>query len=199
MRALLVVTGFLLAPLRSPLRQVAVHFMGSVAEALLQLPEVPFSRADAAAAAGVPSGLWLTAGLLAADGFALQLRLRKADKVGWCCLFFGGGHSAAGAPPTHARASACTRVQPKERDRAEGGWCAYHPVGGAITVLSTATSGDGDAGGGAKAGKRSGITVLATSSSAAAVSSGLIKAKAGSVQERSSSSSSREDVATVRP
>jgi len=61
--------------------QVTVHFMGCVAEALLQLPEVPFSRADAAAAAGVPAGLWLTVGLLAADGFALQLRLRKADKV----------------------------------------------------------------------------------------------------------------------
>lgn len=56
--------------------------MGSVAEALLQLPEVPFGRADAAAAAGVPAGLWLTVGLLAADGFALQLRLRKAEKVG---------------------------------------------------------------------------------------------------------------------
>jgi hypothetical protein len=55
--------------------------MGCVAEALLQLPEVPFSRADAAEAAGVPAGLWLTVGLLAADGFALQLRLRKADKV----------------------------------------------------------------------------------------------------------------------
>lgn len=55
--------------------------MGSVAEALLQLPEVPLGRADAAAAAGVPAGLWLTVGLLAADGFALQLRLRKADKV----------------------------------------------------------------------------------------------------------------------
>lgn len=55
--------------------------MGSAAEALLQLPEVPFSRADAAEAAGVPAGLWLTVGLLAADGFALQLRLRKADKV----------------------------------------------------------------------------------------------------------------------
>jgi hypothetical protein len=61
--------------------QVAVHFMGGVAEALLQLPEVPFSRPDAAEAAGVPPGLWLTVGLLAADGFALQLRLRKADKV----------------------------------------------------------------------------------------------------------------------
>jgi hypothetical protein len=30
----------------------------------------------------VPAGLWLTVGLLAADGFALQLRLRKAEKVG---------------------------------------------------------------------------------------------------------------------
>ncbi|KAF6262535.1 hypothetical protein COO60DRAFT_1675619 [Scenedesmus sp. NREL 46B-D3] len=43
-------------------------------------------------------------GLLAADGFALQLRLKKAD-------------------------------MPTERDRAEGTWFAYHPVGGAITVL----------------------------------------------------------------
>jgi hypothetical protein len=27
-------------------------------------------------------------------------------------------------------------LQPKERDRVEGGWYAYHPVGGAITVLA---------------------------------------------------------------
>lgn len=66
-----------------------MHFMGSVAEALLQLPEVPLGRADAAAAAGVPAGLWLTVGLLAADGFALQLRLRKADKVRSVCVGAG--------------------------------------------------------------------------------------------------------------
>jgi hypothetical protein len=60
--------------------QVAVHFMGSVAEALLQLPEVPL-RNSTAADGGPPTGLWLTVGLLAADGFALQLRLKKADRV----------------------------------------------------------------------------------------------------------------------
>jgi hypothetical protein len=27
-------------------------------------------------------------------------------------------------------------LQPTERDRAEGTWFAYHPVGGAITVLA---------------------------------------------------------------
>ncbi|WIA09269.1 hypothetical protein OEZ85_008677 [Tetradesmus obliquus] len=84
-------------------RQVAAHFMGSVAEALLQLPEVPL-RSSTAADGGPPPGLWLTVGLLAADGFALQLRLKKADR-------------------------------PTERDRTEGTWFAYHPVGGAITVL----------------------------------------------------------------
>lgn len=26
-------------------------------------------------------------------------------------------------------------LQPRERDRTEGSWCAYHPVCGAITVL----------------------------------------------------------------
>jgi hypothetical protein len=56
--------------------------MGAVAEALLQLPEVPLRCAEAAGEAGAPAALWLTAGLLAADGFALQLRLRRADKVG---------------------------------------------------------------------------------------------------------------------
>jgi hypothetical protein len=54
--------------------------MGSVAEALLQLPEVPL-RSSTAADGGPPAGLWLTVGLLAADGFALQLRLKKADRV----------------------------------------------------------------------------------------------------------------------
>ncbi len=56
-----------------------MHFMGAVAEALLQLPEVPL-RSDVDAA-GAPPALWLAVGLLAADGFALQLRLRRADRV----------------------------------------------------------------------------------------------------------------------
>lgn len=55
--------------------------MGCVAEALLQLPEVPLRSSPAADHGGPPVGLWLTVGLLAADGFALQLRLKKADKV----------------------------------------------------------------------------------------------------------------------
>eukprot|EP00879_Flechtneria_rotunda_P023002 GHRR01024313.1.p1 GENE.GHRR01024313.1~~GHRR01024313.1.p1 ORF type:complete len:665 (+),score=279.07 GHRR01024313.1:673-2667(+) len=88
--------------------KVAVHLMGNVAEALVQLPEVPLRNSgngsDGSNNDGPPAGLWLTVGLLAADGFALQLRLKKADK-------------------------------PKERDRAESTWYAYHPVGGAITVL----------------------------------------------------------------
>lgn len=71
----------LLLPLLLSTSQVAVHFMGSVAEALLQLPEVPLRSAAAADTAAAPAGLWLTAGLLAADGFALQLRLKKTDKV----------------------------------------------------------------------------------------------------------------------
>lgn len=62
------------------LSQVAVHFMGSVAEALLQLPEVPL-RGSVGGDVDAPAALWLTVGLLAADGFALQLKLRKSDKV----------------------------------------------------------------------------------------------------------------------
>ena len=62
--------------------------MGSVAEALLQLPEVPL-RSSTAADGGPPPGLWLTVGLLAADGFALQLRLKKADRVSSAAKFAG--------------------------------------------------------------------------------------------------------------
>ncbi|KAF8056136.1 Zmynd10 [Scenedesmus sp. PABB004] len=100
--------------------KVAVHFMGAVAEALLTLPEVPLRGSDGC---GAPAALWLTVGLLAADGFALQLRLKRAER-------------------------------PSERDR-QAGWFAYHPVGGAITVLLPPEDDDGGgtrgAGGGAGA------------------------------------------------
>jgi len=47
------------------------------AEALLELPAPALKSAEAVAA--VPAGLWLTVGLLAKDGFALQLRLKRCD------------------------------------------------------------------------------------------------------------------------
>jgi hypothetical protein len=36
-------------------------------------------------------------------------------------------------------------LQPKERDRVEGGWYAYHPIGGAITVLAKGAASNGSA------------------------------------------------------
>lgn len=79
--------------------KLVVRHGGRTAEALLSLPAAS-SKAEAAAA---PSGLWLTAGLLAQDGFALQLKLKRTEA-------------------------------PKERDKQEGNWYIYHPVGGAITL-----------------------------------------------------------------
>jgi hypothetical protein len=32
-------------------------------------------------------------------------------------------------------------LQPTDRDRVEGSWCAYHAVGGAITVLTAVSAG----------------------------------------------------------
>ncbi len=46
------------------------------AEALLQLPAIPVRSSSEG-----PAALWLTVGLLAVDGLALQLRLKKHDKV----------------------------------------------------------------------------------------------------------------------
>jgi hypothetical protein len=36
-----------------------------------------------------PALLWLTVGLLATDGFALQIKLKKAVKVHWCDCSLG--------------------------------------------------------------------------------------------------------------
>lgn len=56
--------------------QVVVRHHGRSSEALLQLPVIPVRSCDEG-----PAALWLTVGLLAADGFALQLKLKKAEKV----------------------------------------------------------------------------------------------------------------------
>lgn len=69
--------------------QVVVRYMGHKAQAQLQLPTVAVRSQDE-----TPAGLWLTVGLLAIDGLALQLRLKRAAKVSivlaglWCtaCL-----------------------------------------------------------------------------------------------------------------
>ncbi|MEW5307426.1 MAG: hypothetical protein WDW36_009824 [Sanguina aurantia] len=75
------------------------HGSSLLAEALLSLPEVPVRSVNDG-----PAALWVTVGLLATEGMALQLKMKKADV-------------------------------PKERDRSEGVWYAYHPVGGAVTLL----------------------------------------------------------------
>jgi len=59
--------------------QIVVRCQGLKAEAQLQLPSVVVRSHD-----DTPAGLWLTVGLLATDGLALQLQLKRAAKVrGW--------------------------------------------------------------------------------------------------------------------
>ena len=85
---------------------------GSVARVLGQ--ELAFTHARAPAASRLwrravtmgrtthqrgRAALWLTVGLLAADGLALQLRLKKSDKVG-ACGPGGGVRTAARLPPS---------------------------------------------------------------------------------------------------
>jgi hypothetical protein len=56
--------------------KIVVRRGGLRAEALLQLPAPP-TRSSAEG----PAALWLTVGLLAADGLALQLRLKRNERV----------------------------------------------------------------------------------------------------------------------
>ena len=75
--------------------KIVARFRGRRAAALLQLPSV----AVRSLAADAPAGLWVTVGLLAADGVALQLRLRRADRPverdaatgAWCAYHVAGG------------------------------------------------------------------------------------------------------------
>lgn len=72
-----------------------MKFKGHTAEALLTLPEVPVRSAGEE-----PAALWVTLGLLATDGVALQLKLKRAEKVrgsaGLRCREVGcGGHAAS--------------------------------------------------------------------------------------------------------
>ena len=77
---------------------------GRVAEALLELPTAG-TRDEAA---GLPQVIWLTVGLLAADGFALQLKLKKAPKPKerdavsgtWYCYHAVGGALTIADEPT---------------------------------------------------------------------------------------------------
>jgi hypothetical protein len=109
------------------------------AEALLQLPALP-TRSSAEG----PAALWLTVGLLAADGLALQLRLRRNEKVGClgclpCWPAPRGAACPAGSSASRQAILGPTclppALQPTERDRVGGVWYAYHPVGGALTLL----------------------------------------------------------------
>ncbi|KAF5841932.1 hypothetical protein DUNSADRAFT_10103 [Dunaliella salina] len=89
------------------LREVALHEVAlrSKAGTSVALREVALPEVALRSKAGEqPPIVWVTIGLLATDGLALQLKLKRADK-------------------------------PRERDRVLGVWCAYHPVGGALTVV----------------------------------------------------------------
>lgn len=77
-----------------------VHFNGESAEAVAKLPAPPTK----ASFSDAPATVWLNVGLLATDGFVLQLKLKK-------------------------------QFEDLERNREEGMWDVYRPVGGAITIL----------------------------------------------------------------
>eukprot|EP00873_Tetraselmis_striata_P028698 jgi/Tetstr1/448962/TSEL_036187.t1 len=83
--------------------KVSVVHGSSVADALLELP-APSTKSTTAE---FPATVWLTVGLLATDGLALQVKLRKNPDI-------------------------------SERDRQDGEWYIYEPVGGAITLLDGA-------------------------------------------------------------
>ena len=50
----------------------------ATADALLELPAAQTKAKEELDS--IPAGIWVTVGLLAADGFALQLRLKRATK-----------------------------------------------------------------------------------------------------------------------
>ena len=84
-----------------PAGRLLASVAGRALEATFQLP---CGEAGGASLSALPPAVWLTAGLLATDGAALQLRLRRVG---------GDGADAV---------------------RVGGGWAAYACVGGALTV-----------------------------------------------------------------
>lgn len=53
-----------------------VHHAGKTAEAYAELP-APAAKSEAK---NVPSSMWLTVGLLATDGFTIQLKLKRIEE-----------------------------------------------------------------------------------------------------------------------
>ena len=60
------------------LGRVVARHKDSTAEALLELPAAETKSQDDLHA--VPAGIWVTIGLLAQDGFALQVRLKRTPR-----------------------------------------------------------------------------------------------------------------------
>mmetsp|Transcript_11111 Transcript_11111/g.31439 ORF Transcript_11111/g.31439 Transcript_11111/m.31439 type:complete len:658 (-) Transcript_11111:1406-3379(-) len=87
--------------------KVSVIHGTNVADALLELP-APSTKDRASE---FPSVVWLTVGILATDGLALQIKLKKNPSV-------------------------------SQRDAQDGEWYIYEPVGGAITLLESASRED---------------------------------------------------------
>jgi hypothetical protein len=101
------------------LLQVVATYDSTMAEALLQLPVIQL-RDDKDA----PQTLWVTVGLLALDGIALQLKLKRSTKVRapWLQL------------PCLPCLLIAISMQAAECQRVDGTWFAYHVVGGALSV-----------------------------------------------------------------
>lgn len=137
-----------------------------IAQALLQLPEVPVRST----AGEKPPIVWVNIGVLAEDEMVLQLKLKRADK-------------------------------PMERDKVSGVWYAYHPVGGALTVMKQedgAQTGPPASGGKSRGGEGAGGT--------GSVSGGLIqtvgapkKAEGGGKGGGSKAAASQETEAKASP
>lgn len=101
--------------------RVVAHHHESTAEAILELPAAETKAKEDVQA--VPAGLWVTIGLLAKDGFALQLRMKRAaqpcerDKADGTWHVF---HAVGGAitllecidRPEAAAPSAASKIQP---------------------------------------------------------------------------------------
>lgn len=93
--------------------KVSVQASGRTAEAVVDLPSVSAADTegktsepiDASWDEKLPPAIWVTVGLLAKDGLALQIRARRAESWRDCSF-----------------------------DSSTGKWSVYRPIGGALSV-----------------------------------------------------------------
>ncbi len=111
--------------------KVVVRYKGRSAEARLTLP-APGTRA--ACAEELPDVGWLTVGLLATDGFALQVWPFSCSIPGITVVGLDSGAPRQQFLGMQLRLHRADR--PAVRDMQRGTWLAYHAVGGAVTLVN---------------------------------------------------------------